>query len=97
MFHTYVRAASGNVVDFDRASFLMDRDLLDQAIRAMRHEQATQPRPDAPYGAQWVWDHYCELHLEHYGKSFVADANPRWDRENPPAASSPAHGPGRRR
>jgi hypothetical protein len=62
MFHTYVLTFSGNVVDIDRASFLMDRELYDGAIKAMRHEQATCPRPDARYSAQWVWDYYCERH-----------------------------------
>ena len=44
MFHNYVLASSGTVVDFDRASFLMNRDLLQEAIDAMRHERATCPR-----------------------------------------------------
>jgi hypothetical protein len=47
MCDRYVLAFSGNVVEFDRASYLMDRDLLDQTIRAMRHEQTTCPRWDA--------------------------------------------------
>ena len=38
MFHTYIRTSSGNVVDFDRASFLMDRDLLNEALRALMRE-----------------------------------------------------------
>ncbi len=36
MFHTYVRATSGNTVDFDRATFLMDRDLLGATLDALR-------------------------------------------------------------
>lgn len=80
MFHTYVMAASGNVVDIDRASFLMDRELYDDAIKAMRHEQATCPRPDARYSAQWVWDYYCQRHCERYGEAFVPNVDPEWDR-----------------
>ena len=80
MFHTYVRAISGNVIDIDRASFLMDRDLFDDAINAMRQEQATCPRPDANYGAQWVWDYYCQRHRERYGDAFTPDIDPEWDR-----------------
>jgi len=57
MFHTYIRAASGNRVDIDRASFLMDRELFETAIEAMRLERDTCPRPDPSYGAQWVWDY----------------------------------------
>lgn len=43
MFHTYVLAASGNKVDIDRASFLMDKELLQQSIDAMKEEKATCP------------------------------------------------------
>ena len=39
MFHTYVVAESGTVVDFDRASFLMDRELLEASIAARDHER----------------------------------------------------------
>ena len=38
MFHTYVRAYSGQSVDFDRASFLMDRELLNKALRDLMRE-----------------------------------------------------------
>jgi hypothetical protein len=90
MCDRYVLAFSGNVVEFDRASYLMDRDLLDQTIRAMRHEQTTCPRWDARYDEQWVWGYYWERHLEHYGEPFMPNVNPNWDREAPPTASSPA-------
>ena len=76
MFHTYIVAHSGNEVDFDRASFLMDEELLDQSIRAMKYERDSQPRPDTTYGAQWVWDRYCGLHQERYGTGFVPNVNP---------------------
>jgi hypothetical protein len=83
MFHTYVLATSGTVVDFDRASFLMDKDLLQWSLDAMRDEQQNAPRYDANYGAQWVWDCYCQRHLERYGEGFVADVTPGWDRPSP--------------
>jgi hypothetical protein len=91
MFHTYILTASKNVVDFDRASFLMDRDLLAKTLRAMALERDTNPRWDAVYDAQWAWDHYCERHLETYGEYFAPDVLPDWDRENdrPPAPSEP--------
>jgi hypothetical protein len=79
MFHTCVLAFSGTVVDFDRASFLMDKDLLQQSLDAMRHEQATAPRHDANYGAQWVWDDYCQRHWEKYGEAFAPSVVPHWD------------------
>jgi hypothetical protein len=81
MFHTYILAHSGNEVDFDRASFLMDEELLDQSIQAMKRERDFHPQSDTTYGAQWVWDHYCGLHQERYGTGFVPNINPRWDRE----------------
>ena len=83
MFHTYVLAASGTVVDFDRASYLMDKDLLQQGLDAMRHEQQNAPRHDANYGAQWVWDYYCARHWERYNEPFAPDATPDWDRPSP--------------
>jgi hypothetical protein len=83
MFHTYVLAYSGTVVDFDRASFLMDRELLAQARQAMVHERDTNPRPDATYDAQWVWDYYCGRHYEKYGEPFGPNVIPRWDQPGP--------------
>ena len=79
MFHTYVLAFTRNVVDFDRASFLMDKDLLQASLDAMKHEQTTSPRWDADYGAQWVWDHYCELHFKRHGEPFGPQVIPHWD------------------
>jgi hypothetical protein len=80
MFHAYVLAFSGNVVDIDRASFLMDRELYDNAIKAMRHEQATCPRPDARYSAQLVWDYYCQRHWEPTARRSCPTVDPEWDR-----------------
>jgi hypothetical protein len=68
MFHTYVVSSSGNTVDIDRASFLMDRDLFAQAL-AHRTE-----------GAQKVWEVYCALHRTTYDAPFEPDCDPFWDR-----------------
>ena len=87
MFHTYVRTFSKRSVDFNRASFLMDKTLFQQALDAMAAEQATAPRLDASYGPQWVWDYYCERHSEKYGSSFAPDVNPDWDHDPPPRHS----------
>lgn len=96
MFHTYVLAQSGNQVDFDRASFLMDPDLLKASIEVMCRERDTCPRWDAIYDAQWVWEHYCEQHFETYGEYFVPDIDPTWDQpvpsEKPKADSGPYPG-----
>jgi hypothetical protein len=86
MFHTYVLAACDNPyqtgrksVDFDRASYLMDRALLQRAIDAMHEARDLQPPWDATRGAQWVWDYYCERHLETYGEHFIPNVDPHWD------------------
>ena len=79
MFHTYVTTASGSVIDFDRASFLMDKTLLQQSLEAMREERDTCPRHDADYGAQWVWDYYSQRHMERYGEPFEPDIIRGWD------------------
>lgn len=85
MFHTYILAASGNNVDIDRASFLMDKELLQKSIDAMKEEMATRPRPDASYGAQWIWGFYCSRHFEKYGESFGPNVDPTWDRGGTPS------------
>jgi hypothetical protein len=79
MFHTYVLAYSGKVVDFDRASFLMDQDLLAAAKKAMHEEQTNAPRWDTRYDAQWIWEEYCYLHRKRHGEPFVPNVNPDWD------------------
>lgn len=76
MFHTYITTASGYAVDFDRASFLMDKTLLGQALEVRRERRAAQPDD---YGAQWVWNDYCRRHEEHYGEGFAPDVTPGWD------------------
>lgn len=79
MFHTYVQAHTKNMVDLDRASFLMDRGLYVAAKEAMRKERDESPRHDAIYDAQWVWDYYCQRHVEKYGTPFEPDTDPKWD------------------
>jgi hypothetical protein len=98
MFHTYVLTASGTVVDFDRASFLMDKALLQASLDAMRDEQQNSPRHDARYGAQWVWDYYCQRHVEKFGEGFIPDVTPHWDsgRPDPGANAEPSQPPASR-
>jgi hypothetical protein len=85
MFHDYILTGACSVVDFDRASLLMDKTLLRQSLRAMMIERNTKPRWDAGYGAQWVWDDYCERHLEKYGAYFEPDVIQGWDNSPTPA------------
>ena len=84
MFHTYVVAMSGTVVDFDRASFLMDRELLDDAFAAIEHERATTADRDTAQDAQWVWSNYCQRHRNLYGTPFGPDIIPGWDHPSKP-------------
>jgi hypothetical protein len=86
LFRTDVLAQSGNVFEFGRASPLMDKGLLRDTIEGMVHERDIRPRWDAIYDAQWVWDEYCERHLERYGQYFIPDVNPTWRGEDPPAS-----------
>lgn len=79
MFHTYVLAYSGKMVDIDRTSFLMDKELLQQSIDAMEEEKATCPQEDIPYSPQWIWGDYRSRHFEKYGESFEPNVNPTWD------------------
>jgi hypothetical protein len=78
VFHTYIQSSAGvRSVDFDRASFLMDRTLLGEAIEAMKAEMAM--KADTASKAQWVWDYYCRRHIEKYGTPFRPDVDPNWD------------------
>jgi hypothetical protein len=83
MFHTYILTKGGSMVDFDRASFLMDDELLQRALEARQTARQTGPS-DAAYGAQSVWDDYCQRHQERYGEGFVCDITPGWDDSAPP-------------
>ena len=94
MFHTFVISSSGNIVDFDRASYLMDRDLYRRALQEMwrqpskparRRSSRTIHLAESAGQAQIAWNAYCRLHRERYGEPFVADANPTWDRGNQPS------------
>jgi hypothetical protein len=79
MCPTYVLTACNSNVDFNHARCLMDPDLLQASIAAMKHEKTTAPRWECDYGAQWVWDYYCGRHADKYGKSFRPNVDPTWD------------------
>ena len=79
MFHTYVQNAAKKMVDIDRASYLMDKGLYAQSKADMAKEREEDPRHDAVYDAQWVWDYYCQRHVEKYGAYFEPDVDPNWD------------------
>jgi hypothetical protein len=84
MFRTYVRAMSGTVVDFDRASLLTDRELLDEAFAALEHERTITADRDTAEDAQWVWSNYCQRHRNRYGTPFGPGIIPGWDHPSQP-------------
>lgn len=67
------------MIDFDRATWLMDKTLLRQAEVAMDRERIVTPIDRASYDAQWLWDCYCECHWEKYGEGFQPNVDPAWD------------------
>jgi hypothetical protein len=81
MFHTYV-LGHHKPVDFDRASYLMDKELLKQALDALEAEKNGKNDPPIKSNsdaAQFVWDYYVNRHFEKYGESFAPNADPHWD------------------
>lgn len=62
MFHTYIKNAQGVDIDIDRARFLADDDLWNDAVDRCKAGGSVE--------AQAVWDAYCALHLDHYETPF---------------------------
>ena len=93
MFHTYVLAWHGKVVDIGRAQFLMDKELAKQAAEwvdanieflksCLPPEGSvlrTSAEPTEHHKAQAFWDYYCERHREKYGAPFTPNVDPAWD------------------
>lgn len=70
-----VERSAGNMVDFNRASLIMDREIIGMAIfEAM----AAYDNPVDDYSLQAVWEHYCKLHKEKYGNPFKPDISGDW-------------------
>lgn len=84
MFHRYVYH-HGQRIDYDRASWLMDGELFQEAVRtlpsrdpfdlAIAERNGWPPPPELTkeQELQAVWDAYCLLHEEKYGKPFNPD------------------------
>jgi hypothetical protein len=82
MFHTYIIGFAGRV-DMGRAQFLMDKELLHQAIEwvaANRQQLIDNHNGEEKYvdENQAIWDWYCERHREKYGEPFRPDIDPNW-------------------
>ncbi|SMF64720.1 hypothetical protein SAMN06265365_12323 [Tistlia consotensis] len=85
MFHSYVRAASGRIVDIGRAQFLMDKDLARETAEWIETSPGRVSAAPAEAGAdapsprdQAFWERYCARHREKYGTPFVPDSDPDW-------------------
>lgn len=84
MFHRYV-THNGHQIDYDRASWLMDKETFDEAVRsvpnytefdeavAARNGWALPPKLSASERLQAVWNAYCNLHARKYGEPFNPD------------------------
>ncbi len=91
MFHTYVTASSGAKIDIDRARYLMDDELFEEAYRQTLDDQfhgrptlfdiavAERVGHGTSYRAQQTWNKYRDAHLQKYGEPFEPDVNPNWD------------------
>ena len=84
MFHAYVKASSGRMIDLNRAQFVMDTVLAHEAIAWVeaadnlgkaptRTTQAIEDARNAAFFAR-----YCALHRAKYGAPFEPDVNPDW-------------------
>ncbi len=86
MFHRYVEH-EGQKVDYDRASWLMDREVFSHALEtldstlgrtpfdvATAERMGSQIKPVSPEDEfQALWYNYCALHERKYGKPFTPD------------------------
>ena len=91
MFHTYITASSGRKIDFDRAAFLMDNELLADVMRRLIKRtcpdgfDAFNVAIDEAMGntmeikANGVWHSYCRAHEAKYGEPFAPNVDPTWD------------------
>ncbi|MFN8720298.1 MAG: hypothetical protein ACK5YI_05680 [Rhodospirillales bacterium] len=84
IFHSYVRASSGQLIDLNRAQFVMDSVLVHEAIAWVEANETSlastagvaRLSEDARNAAFFA--RYCELHRARYGAPFEPDVNPAW-------------------
>jgi hypothetical protein len=86
MFHTYVQALakepdgqSRKAVDMGRAQFLMDTDLIHDAVAWAEKKWPELEAQGALSQEQVIWDRYCEKHEEKYGDPFRPNVDPHWN------------------
>lgn len=79
MFHSYVLASSGAVVDMNQAQFLLDRALARESAEWVDANWSRLEGRGASSRDQAFFDHYCERHREKCGSAFPPDVDPAWD------------------
>lgn len=86
MFHTYVLTAAPRpdgkgrkAVDVDRAMFLMDEELKQQALARAHENWPEIEKRGGSSLAQAFWDDYCQRHVEKHGEYFTPNVDPHWD------------------
>jgi hypothetical protein len=78
VFHTYVLTAAKRSIDIGRAQFLMDKELAHKTALWVEANADAFPDPAPSTRDQAFWDHYCQRHLEKYGKPFEPDVSRDW-------------------
>lgn len=79
MFHTYVNAFSGAVLDMNQVQFMLDKSLAKDAAEWVSASWPELRARGASSRDQAFYDYYCERHREKYGKPFIPDVDPSWD------------------
>ena len=78
MFHTYVTGTHGKAVDMGRAQFLMDKELIRDAVAWVEANPGSADAAD-PGQHQAIWADYCRRQRDKYGEGFRPDLDPAWD------------------
>jgi hypothetical protein len=74
MFHRYV-VHEGAPMDIDRAVWMMDKRVLENATRILppESEKGVNDTGISAANLQRLWNEYCRLHLDRYGEPFNPD------------------------
>lgn len=81
MFHSYAQAATGKMIDLNRAQFLFDKELARQAAlwTEQNFDMIREERNPWADKDQVFWDYYCGRHYEKYGEYFTPHVDPNWE------------------
>jgi hypothetical protein len=86
MFHVYVLTAAPRpdgrgrkTVDMGRAQFLMDKELLREAIDHMDKQWPALKAGGGSSKEQGIWEVYCAKHHDKYGEHFRPHVDTNWE------------------